>query len=80
MRVIGNIPHSQFTITIYSANEKYIVKIELGQFEQTFKISQSSIGSIDKLKAMFDEEFMEGVMKRFINMREQFRDAYSNLN
>ena len=79
MRIVGNIPHSQFTVTLFSANDKYIVKIELGQFEQTFKVNQSSVGSVDTLKKMFDDSFMEGVMERFINMREQFRDAYSNL-
>ena len=40
MRLIDNIPHNLFKISIFQFNSRYIVKIELDQFEQTFKINE----------------------------------------
>ena len=77
MRVIAEVPHSHFKITIFEWNEKYVIKIEIGQFEQSYKISTMDVNGLDDVKALLNEEFLEGVMKRFLSMREDFHNRYT---
>jgi hypothetical protein len=43
MRVIAELPHPDCKITIFSMNQKYIIKLEKGIFEQIYKISELDI-------------------------------------
>ena len=79
MRVIEEIPHSQFKITVFSWNNKYIIKIEIGQFEQTFKINESDIMGVDDIKSMLDNAFLSKVMNRFVEMRSDFAKSFKNI-
>ena len=79
MRVIGDIPHPQMKITIFSWNGKYILKFEIGQFEQVFKISEMDVMGLDAVKQMVDEAFINNVMKRFLEMREDFVSAFNKI-
>ena len=79
MRVVEEIPHPHFKITIFSWNAKYIIKIEAGQFEQCFKISEMDVSGVGDVKKMLSAPFMENVTKRFIEMRKDFADAYANV-
>jgi len=72
MRVIAELPHPQMKITLFHWNAKYIIKIEIGQFEQVFKISELEISGVEELKKLLNEDFMESVMERFLSMREDF--------
>ena len=57
MRVVKEIPHSACKITVFSWNQKYLIKLEQGDFEQTFKVSEFdvlesltiSLKTVDKL-------------------------------
>ena len=79
MRVIEEIPHNQFKITIFSWNNKYIVKIEIGQFEQVYKISESDVMGIDDIKLMLNDAFLSKVMNRFVEMRSDFADSFKKI-
>ena len=79
MRVIGDIPHPQMKITIFSWNGKYILKFEIGQFEQVFTISEMDVMGLDAVKQMVDEAFINNVMKRFLEMREDFVSAFNKI-
>ncbi|MEX1192994.1 MAG: hypothetical protein WED10_09820 [Brumimicrobium sp.] len=80
MRVIEEIPHSRFKIQIFSYNGKYIVKIELGQFEQSFKIGELDVMGLDDVKNMINDEFLAGCVKRFVTMREDWEKSFKNKN
>ncbi|MDZ7648033.1 MAG: hypothetical protein U5K54_13125 [Cytophagales bacterium] len=47
MRVIKEIPYANFKITIFQWNGKYLIKIESGLLEQTFKINELDTTSED---------------------------------
>ena len=79
MRVVEEIPHSQFKITIFSWNNKYIIKIEIGQFEQSFKINESDVSGIDDIKLMLNDAFLSKVMNRFVEMRSDFADSFKKI-
>ena len=68
MRFVQDIPHPQFKISVYAWNGKYIVKIEAGPYEQTYKVSEMDISGIDSVHAMLDEPFLAGVVRRFGEM------------
>ena len=72
MRIVKEIPHPQFKITIFSWNSKYIIKIEIGQFEQIYKINEMDVLGLDQVEAMVDQEFLKGAMDRFLTMRSEF--------
>ena len=70
MRVIDEIPHERFKITIFSWNEKYIVKFEIADYEQVYKFNQKNIISVNDVKTfLMKDEFLKNVMDRFISMR-----------
>ena len=80
MRVIGDIPHHQMKITVFSWNNKYHIKFEIGQFEQTYKIGSMDLMGMDDINKMIDEEFLDSIMQRFLEMRTSFHEAFQRLN
>ncbi len=68
MRVVGNIPHPDLLITVFAMNEKYVVKMEAGPMEQTYKIPMDSVAGLDGVQKFFDEDFMQKVLQRFNEM------------
>jgi hypothetical protein len=83
MRVVKEIPHHRFKITVFSWNNKYIIKIEEAHLEQTFKIDEKEVNGMDEIEAMLTDDFLLKAMKRFVEMSKDFaevwRDRYSNL-
>ncbi|HLV42022.1 MAG TPA: hypothetical protein VKY37_07075 [Brumimicrobium sp.] len=82
MRVVDTIPHERFKIQIFSFNGKYTVKIELGQFEQSYKIGELDVMGVLDVKSMITPEFLDNCLKRFVDMRtdwsESFKNKYTN--
>ncbi|WP_338877109.1 hypothetical protein WBJ53_15765 [Spirosoma sp. SC4-14] len=68
MRFVQDIPHPQFRIGLYAWNNKYIVKIEAGPYEQTYKISEMDITAPGDVHSMLDESFLASVARRFQDM------------
>jgi len=80
MRVVKDIPHPQFKITIFEINDKYLTKIEIGQFEQVYKIKKMDVLGLDEVENMLDEAFLKGAMERFLTMRTDFGEAFKRKN
>jgi len=78
MRIIGDIPHELYKITLYEWNSKFIVKIESGPYEQSFKIDQFEIDETD-ISVLMDTEFMKGVTRRFHEMHQELTAARERL-
>ena len=69
MRVIGEIPHTKYKITLFHWNNKYILKFEIGLCEQTYKFSEMDILSVDQVKGTVSNEvFMKKVDDLFDQM------------
>ncbi|MBC8173569.1 MAG: hypothetical protein H7X71_06655 [Chitinophagales bacterium] len=75
MRTIGFIEHSVYKITVFGWNEKYIVKIEAGFFEQHYKFRQDEFASWQDLKLVFDELFINDIRKSFMQMGKDVKEA-----
>lgn len=78
MRILAELPHPQCKITLFNMNQKYIVKFEQGQLEQSFKLSELDLtgGGANEIFQMLDEEFIATVIERFKTMRSDFSAAY----
>jgi hypothetical protein len=75
MRVIGEIPHPEIKITIFHWNNRYLIKLEAGPFEQTFKIEEYDLSSEEELKNVINETFIAQALARFTDMSNSLRQA-----
>jgi hypothetical protein len=80
MRTIAEIPHHTFRISVFSYNAKYIIKVELDQFEQIYKINEMDVQGIEEIKAMLTTSFYENCMDCFLTMRENWMNSFKNRN
>jgi hypothetical protein len=75
MRIVREISHPQCKITIYAWNNRYLIKLEEGLLEQTFKIDQFDVSGEDGLLKIVDDEFIQLALKRFSEMAGSLREA-----
>lgn len=75
MRVVGEIPHPECKITIFAWNNRYLIKLEQGLLEQTFKVNEYDVAGEAELYRIVDEAFLEEAMQRFAGMSESLRQA-----
>ena len=77
MRVVAELPRPDCKITVFSMNMKYLIKIEKGTYEQTYKLSELDFPEgVNGIFKVLDEEFMATVLDRFNQMRTDFGEAY----
>lgn len=78
MRILAELPHPDCKITLFNMNQKYIVKFEQGQLEQSYKLSELDLsgGGANEIFQMLDETFITTVVERFKTMRSDFSKAY----
>lgn len=77
MRIIAELPHPDCKITIFSMNQKYLIKFEKGAFEQTYKLSEVDLtDGVNGVFKVIDSEFISTVVERFNQMRSDFNSAY----
>lgn len=69
MRVVREIPHPACKITVFSWNQKYLIKLEQGDFEQTFKVSELDILE-SELDEILSDSFVNQALERFRDMQE----------
>lgn len=75
MRIIDSIPHPSISISIFQMNDKFIVKFEAGPMEQAFKFNTEDVKSVERLKTIVNEDFIEKVRARFNEMFMQMKEA-----
>ena len=75
MRVVTEIPHAAVKITVFAWNGKYLIKLERGPYEQTYKISEMEVASDETIKQMLDETFINEAVGLFQQMHQQIMAA-----
>lgn len=75
MRLVGEVPHPTLKITLFSWNNRYLVKFEQGYLEQTYKIDQFDVSGDQALKDMLDQAFVDSVSQRFEAMDADWSGA-----
>ncbi|MGO1869452.1 MAG: hypothetical protein ACTIKD_11495 [Sphingobacteriaceae bacterium] len=78
MRVLAELPHPECKITIFGMNQKFIIKLEQGTLEQSYKLAEADvIGGVNGVFEMLDEEFMKQVLDLFTQMRSAIIGTYN---
>ena len=81
MRIIAELPHPDFKISILNMNNKFIVKIEQGNLEQSYKIADADLmEGVNSVFELLDEAFFKTVSARFTEMRKDFKESYNRYN
>jgi hypothetical protein len=80
MRLVKDVSHERYKIQIFNYNEKYIVKIELGQFEQSFKISVTDVSGLGDVENMITDKLLSNSLKRFVEMRTDWSNGFKIKN
>lgn len=81
MRIIAELPHPDFKISILNMNHKFIVKIEQGNLEQSFKVAEADLlDGVNSVFELMDEKFLKSVSARFVEMRKDFKESYNRYN
>ena len=80
MRLVKDIPHEKYKIQIFQYNGKYILKIELGQFEQTYKIGETDVDSLGDVENMITADLLKNAISRFVDMRKDWSNAFKEKN
>ncbi len=72
MHFIKLIENPHYQISLFQWNSKYIVKFEWEQLEQTYKIPEYEVTSIESIEKLLDLDFLEKVKQRFVEMHQQW--------
>ena len=75
MRYIKDITNNKFKVSLYQWNNKYIIKVESGTYEQTYKIDQYEVADAEEIEKCVDDEFLESVERRFDIMNNDFLES-----
>lgn len=77
MRIVAELPHPDCKISIFSMNQKFIIKFEQGVLEQSYKLAETDvIGGVNGVFEFLDNEFIDQVIGQFKQMRKAFINAY----
>ena len=74
MRIVKEITGRPCKITVFSWNGKYLIKLESGPFEQTFKVSDMDVIE-EELDDILSDTFLNEALKRFDDMAQSLRSA-----
>ncbi len=77
MRIIAEVPHPACKISVFYMNQKYIVKFEKGNCEQSYKISELDyvITGIEDIKKVISDSLISTVLARFTQMELDLKSA-----
>lgn len=75
MRVIKETSIEGCKVTFYAWNNRYLIKLEQGLLEQTFKVSELDVSGETELLDLLDAEFVQQALKRFDEMGQSLHEA-----
>jgi len=78
MRHVADIPHPAVKITLLAWNGKFLLKLEQGNLEQTYKVAELDLltGSDAEVRELLDDEFLAAAIARFQAMRDDLQAAF----
>ena len=80
MRIAGYIEHPTYKITIFHMNNRYSIKFENGQYEQTYKLRESDeFQHLTAVKELVDASFLRAVQEQFKSQNKSFQEAYERM-
>lgn len=79
MRVIGEIVHPDCKITLFHWNNRYLIKLESGLLEQTYKIPEYDLPGEAALQQVVSETFIQAALQRFDAMQHSLNQALESI-
>lgn len=80
MRVIGEIPHPIFKITVFAHNDRFTLQIENGVFSQHYRIRrQTGLEDIHDIQRMVNKTFLDGISAVFKNMHQLWQQQVTGI-
>lgn len=79
MRIIGNKQHENCNITFFHWNNRYLIKLESGLFEQTYKVQEYDLSGEEELTKIVSDEFIKECMQRFQEMAVSLQKSIERL-
>lgn len=77
MRLVKNIPHPAFKISLFSLSEKYLLQVEYGPYVQGFKIDQSELSKgTEQIDQFVINEYMMKCLERFKGMDKDWKEYF----
>lgn len=74
MRLVKNIKHPAFGISIFSLDDKYLVQVEYGPLVQGFKFAKLDLqGGVEELESKLDIDFQKRCLERFKDMASELK-------
>ena len=80
MRIVKEIPHPDLRITVFHWNNRYLIKLEAGLMEQTYKIQEYDVASEEDVIGMLDSIFIDKVVTIFHSMNNCLSESFSRLH
>lgn len=80
MRFIKDLPNDYCKVSLFSWNNKFIIKFEAGMLEQIFKVSEMDVSGEDEIEEMLGDTFMQRVMNRFKEMYEDLEQVIDSID
>ncbi len=79
MTIIGEVPHPACKITLFSWNMKYLIKLERGLIEQTFKVPEFEVTGENDIKKILAGPFVDQAVARFDEMESSLMKALAEV-
>jgi hypothetical protein len=82
VKIVKEFSNAHGRFSIFEMNNKFIIKIEKGNYEQTYKLNTldyliQSSADIDKI---FDDAFMQNIDAVFLKMHKDFHETIERNN
>jgi len=75
MRIVKEFTLPDCKVTLYHWNNRYLIKLEQGFLEQTFKVDQFDVTGEEGILSILDDVFLEEARKRFADMATSLNKA-----
>jgi hypothetical protein len=75
MRILESFVFDDIRVSIFSMNNKYIVKLEAGPYEQSYKIDTEDVEGLPAVRKMLNEDFLSTCRELFLTMHNNFQSA-----
>lgn len=72
MRILETIAHPDIHISILYMNERFLVKLEAGPYEQIYKFTREMASDIEQVKKTITPEFIAACITVFDGMHRNF--------
>ena len=81
MRIIGEIPHATYKITVLKMNDKITIQIENRLVVQSYIFRDGSgVSDQNSAEKLLTPDFMKGVDNRFAEMNKDYIEALEKMN